>query len=271
VAGMLSGALTGDAEAFAAEEAANRDDEEWLSAAVSGLPEGAQQQGFQTDENSQLKVLSAYLDEEGTYTLTLDPASIDYLLSATFTLLMDDGSGVLSSLGEDDDLILDEEEGVIQDNFDGTWTALPDGQLLSLYLLEQGDEYNIYSAPVKLNGRETNLRILYDWGEEAFRVIGGWDGISESGASSKKITKILEGDAIIPLYEAYDPETGDYLRLDEGEAYTAEEGFTIDYLQLPAADYYYSFTLTDLYGLQTSTDFVLFSVDEAGELWFYQD
>ncbi len=271
VAGMLSGALTGDAETFAAEEAENRDDEEWLSSAVSGLGEGMQQQGFETDENSRVELLSAYLDDEGTYTLTLNPDSMDYLLSATFTLLMDDGSGALSSLGEDDDLILSEEDGIIQDNFDGTWTALPDGQLLSLYLLEQGEEYNIYSAPVKLNGRETNLRILYDWGEEAFRVIGAWDGISDSGASSKEITKIAAGDAITPLYEAYDPETGDYLGLDEGIDYLAEEGFVIEYMQLPSADYYYSFTLTDLYGLQTSTDFVLFSVDEAGELWFYQE
>ncbi len=271
VAGMLSGALSGDAETFAVQEEENRDDEEWLSGVVSGLSEGAQQQGFETDENSQLEVLNAYLDDEGTYTLELNPDSMDYLLSATFTLLMDDGNGVLSSMGEDDDLILNEEEGIIQDNFDGLWTALPDGQLLSLYLLEQGEEYNIYSAPVKLNGHETNLRILYSWEEEAFSVIGAWDGISESGASSKEIIKIAAGDAIIPLYEAYDAETGDFLGLDEGIDYIAEEGFRIEYMQLPATDYYYSFTLTDLFGLQTSTDFVVFSVDEAGEIWFYQE
>ncbi len=271
VAGMLYGALSGDAETFAAEEEENRDDEEWLSSAVSGLGEGVQQQGFQTDENSRVELLNAYLDDEGTYTLEIDPDSMDYLLSATFTLLMDEGDGVLSSLGEDDDLILSEEDGIIQDNFDGLWTALPDGQLISLYLLEQGEAYNIYSSPVMLNGRETNLRILYDWEEEAFNVIGAWDGISESGASSKEITKIAAGDAIIPLYEAYDAETGDYLGLDEGIQYTASEGFGIEYMQLPAADYYYSFTLTDLYGLLTSTDFVLFSVDEAGEVWFYQE
>ena len=271
VAGMLSGALSGDAETFAVQEEENRDDEEWLSGVVSGLSEGAQQQGFETDENSQLEVLNAYLDDEGTYTLELNPDSMDYLLSATFTLLMDDGNGVLSSMGEDDDLILNEEEGIIQDNFDGLWTALPDGQLLSLYLLEQGEEYNIYSAPVKLNGHETNLRILYSWEEEAFSVIGAWDGISESGASSKEIIKIAAGDAIIPLYEAYDAESGDYLGLDEGVEYLAEEDFVIEYMQLPATDYYYSFTLTDLFGLQTSTDFVVFSVDEAGEIWFYQE
>ena len=184
---------------------------------------------------------------------------------------MDDGEGVLYSLGEDDDLSVNEEDGVIQDNFGGLWTALPDGQLISLYLLERRETYSIYSAPVKLNGRETNLRILYDWGEEAFRIIGAWEGITEIGASSKEITKLAPGDAIIPLYEAYDAETGGCLGLDEGIIYFAEEGFGIEYMQLPAMDYYYSFTLTDLFGLQTNTDFVLFTVDEAGEVWFYQE
>ncbi|MDD3110544.1 MAG: hypothetical protein PHH32_07835, partial [Eubacteriales bacterium] len=271
VAGMLYGALYGDAETFAAEERENREDEGWLSGVVSGLGEGAQQQGFVTDENSRVGLLNAYLDHEGTYTLELDPRSLDYLLSATFTLLMDDGEGVLYSLGEDDDLSVNEEDGVIQDNFGGLWTALPDGQLISLYLLERRETYSIYSAPVKLNGRETNLRILYDWGEEAFRIIGAWEGITEIGASSKEITKLAPGDAIIPLYEAYDAETGGCLGLDEGIIYFAEEGFGIEYMQLPAMDYYYSFTLTDLFGLQTNTDFVLFTVDEAGEVWFYQE
>lgn len=129
----------------------------------------------------------------------------------------------------------------------------------------------LYSAPVKLDGRETNLRILYVWAEEAFRVIGGWDGISESGASAKEIVQVKAGDAIIPLYEAYDAETDEYLGIDEGSEYIAEEGFTIEYMQLPPADYYYSFTLTDLYGLKTYTDFVVFTVDEAGEISFYQE
>ena len=162
---------------------------------------------------------------------------------------------------------IDEESGIIRDAFAGMWTALPDGQLISLYLLEQAGEYNLYSAPVKLNGRETNLRVLYDWDKEAFRVIGGWDGLDENGASGKEIIKIKPGDSIVPLYEAYNEE-GEYLGLDEGEVYSAEDGFTIEYMQLPAAGYYYSFTLTDLFGLETYTDFALFEVDEQGEIWF---
>ncbi|MHC1787426.1 MAG: clostripain-related cysteine peptidase [Christensenellales bacterium] len=266
VAGMLYGAEQGDTTGLAEQAAAT--DEQALDSAISALDEGAQALGFTTDENSQIKVLEAYLDAEGVYTLALQKESMEGLLSATFTLLMDEGEGVYYSLGEDDELIVDETQGLIQDAFDGSWTALPDGQLLSLYLIDQGDEYNLYSAPVKLNGRETNLRILYDFTKEAFQVIGGWDGISQSGAAGKEIIKVSPGDAIIPLYEAYDGETDDYLGQEEGEAYLAEAGFTIDYLQLPAADYYYGFTLTDLYGLETYTDFVLFTVDEAGEIWF---
>ena len=80
--------------------------------------------------------MDVYLDDEGSYTLELSPDSMDYLLKATFTLLMDEGEGILYSLGEDDELEIDEEGGTIRDAFAGMWTALPDGQLLSLYLLE---------------------------------------------------------------------------------------------------------------------------------------
>ena len=271
VAGMLYGAQSGETTALTALEAAPGADEQLIDTAIAGLEEGAQGLGFETDEQSQLELLSAYVDDEGTYTLALEPGNMDYLLSATFTLLMDEGEGVYFDLGEDDELTIDVEYGLIQDSFDGLWTALPDGQLLSLYLLDQNDEYNLYSAPVKLNGRQTNLRILYNWAEEAFQVIGGWDGLSESGAAAKEIVQIKAGDVIIPLYEAYDAQTDEYLGLDEGSEYITEEGFTIAYMQLPAADYYYSFTLTDLYGLKTYTDFVLFTVDEAGEIWFYQE
>ncbi len=271
VASVLYGAQSGDAAGFAGQEDAQGAQEEWLDPVLAELDEAQGDQGFQTDENSLLEVLSAYVDSEGTYTLELLPDSMETLLSATFTLLMDEGDGVLFDLGEDDELILDEEAGLIQDSFDGLWTALPDGQLLSLYLLEQNEAYNLYSAPVKLNGQETNLRILYEWDEEAFRVIGAWDGISESGAAGKEIVRLSAGDAIVPLYDVYDGDSGEYLGLDEGEEYVAGEGFTIGYLQLPPADYYYSFTLRDLYGLETFTDFVRFTVDGAGEIWFYEE
>ena len=263
VAGMMYGALEGDTAGLA--ELDLQAEEE----AIAGLPEGTDF-GFVTDEQSQLQILDLYLDEEGTYTLALEPSSMDYLLSATFTLLMDLDDHTYIVLGEDDEVIYDEFYGLIQDRFEGWWTALPDGQLLSLYLLDQQDDYNLYSAPVKLNGRETNLRILYLWEEQAFQVIGGWDGLAESGASAREIVKIVPGDSIIPLYDAYDTETDDYAGLVEGDPYIAQEGFTIEYVQLPAADYWYSFTLTDLYGLNTYTDFTVFTVDEDGEIWFYE-
>lgn len=268
VAGMLYGAQSGDAAGYVSQQEEQGEDDSWFDSVLSVLDEAQPQPGFSSSQQSQLEIMDAYLDEEGSYILELSPDSMDYLLTATFTLLMDEGEGILYSLGEDDELEIDEEGGIIRDAFAGMWTALPDGQLISLYLLEQAGEYNLYSAPVKLNGRETNLRVLYDWDKEAFRVIGGWDGLDENGASGKEIIKIKPGDSIVPLYEAYDEESGEYLGMEEGEAYAAQDGFTIEYMQLPAAGYYYSFTLTDLFGLETYTDFALFEVDEEGEIWF---
>lgn len=85
---------------------------------VAGMMYGASQ-GFTADEQTQLVIRETCLDEEGTYTLALDPAGAPYLLGAAFTLLMDQGDGVFYSLGEDDELAYDEENALVQDLFAG--------------------------------------------------------------------------------------------------------------------------------------------------------
>ena len=82
---------------------------------------------------------------------------------------------------------------------------------------------------------------------------------------------MYKGDSIVPLYEAYDAQTLESLGLMEGEPYPAQEGFSLEYKQLPAADYHYGFTLRDIYGLSAYSDFTLFTVDDEGGLWFYPE
>ncbi len=67
--------------------------------------------------------------------------------------------------------------------------ALPDGQLLASYIVEQGDDYNIYTSPIMLNEVETNLRIRLDYQNEqdyTITIIGTWDGIDEVSGSQQK-------------------------------------------------------------------------------------
>jgi len=270
VGSMMYGAALGQTESLTAQGDAAAQ-EQVMEQAIAALADLPSDTGIQTAEQTQLRIDHAYLDADGGYTLALAPGSMDILLSATFTLLMDGGDGLLYNLGEDDEVDVDTENSLVRDRFDGTWPALPDGQLLPLYLLNQRADYNLYSAPVMLNGRQTNLRVLYNWEKHAFEVVGGWDGLTASGASSREIIPLRAGDSIVPLYEAYDAQTLESLGLMEGEPYPAQEGFSLEYKQLPAADYHYGFTLRDIYGLSAYSDFTLFTVDNEGGLWFYPE
>ena len=45
---------------------------------------------------------------------------------------------------------MDWSQGFFCDNFDGNWFCLPNGQLLSAYLVSEEDGYDIYYSPILL-------------------------------------------------------------------------------------------------------------------------
>ncbi|MST81926.1 hypothetical protein [Bilifractor porci] len=57
------------------------------------------------------------------------------------------------------------------------------GEPVNAELIEETDNYNLYSIPAEVNGEETNLRAVYDFTEEAYRVLGTYDGLEEGGDS----------------------------------------------------------------------------------------
>lgn len=59
----------------------------------------------------------------------------------------------------------DWENGIFYDNFRGVWGAL-DGHFYMEFSFE-GEDYNLYSVPVLLNGEEYNLQVVYDFTQDA--------------------------------------------------------------------------------------------------------
>jgi hypothetical protein len=55
------------------------------------------------------------------------------------------------------------------------------GEYVNAKLIEETDYYNLYSVPAKVNGQETNLHAIYDYSAEEYRVLGTYDGITDSG------------------------------------------------------------------------------------------
>ena len=223
--------------------------------------------GEDSDEQSSLITFSQQpgLDEYGTYSAVLSPEGLDYTADvyAMVCQLSEDGEDVIE-LGETYDVRVDWDAGVVEDQFDGCWLSLPDGQNLAIYLVSTGGDELVYSAPILLNGEETNLRIRIDEDGEAV-VDGVCDGVDENGAADRNLDRLQDGDQIVPVYPAMlgdELEDGKY----EGEAYTVRGELEVAYDAMYNGSYLYAFCFQDIYGGDYLTDFVLFEVEEDGSI-----
>lgn len=158
------------------------------------------------------------LDDEGTSFLTLGPEANDVLAGIGFSLFyVDEAGDQMLLLGTDNDLTADWENGVFYDNFRGVWGAL-DGHLVYMELSFEGEDYNLYSVPILLNGEAYNLQVAYDFTAEEWSILGASQGLDESGMASKELRLLAEGDVITTIWKAA-TFTGD----DDFEMYAAEE------------------------------------------------
>jgi hypothetical protein len=197
---------------------------------------------------------------EDSYGFQLTEDSLDYTESVeAYIYMVIEGAAV--ELGETDDVIADWDKGIFVDNFDGRWLSLPNYRLLATYIADTTDEYTVYTSPILLNGKRTNLRIR-QYNDYTLVVEGAWDGIDENGSASREIKQIKEGDKIAPLYYLED---GSSFDMDE---YTWEAGDEIIYGYLYPAEYEYCFCINDIYGDSYITDYVVFEIDNDGNISF---
>jgi len=210
------------------------------------------------------------LDEDGTYWFMLDDDGWYYaadVYAYVYELSMDGED--LIELGETYDILADWDYGYFCDDFDGYWLSLPDGQNLATYIVEITEDHIIYTSPILLNGESTYLRLRQnaDW---TVVIEGAWNGIDEYGAADRDIIKLKKGDVITPLYYSYaveDFEEGLY----SGWDYTFLGRPVIYYDLMESGDYLYAFCIDDIFGDYYMTEFVMFSVDDYGNLYFYPD
>ena len=199
-------------------------------------------------------------DEDGNYGFMLTQDALDHTdyVEAAVYMMTDDLKEVIE-LGYTGDIYSDWEDGIFIDNFDGFWFSLPDGQLLASYLMLECEGYDLYSAPIMLNGEETNLIFAYDYENTEVYFISVWDGISETGAAARGDEELKNGDVIIPMYYATDIETGEESYY-YGDEYTydgeSEPGFNYLY----DGEYLYGFIINDIFGNYLETDYINFTV-----------
>ncbi len=195
-------------------------------------------------------IFSFVLDEEGLY----NAASVQ-----AYVLWADEEEGEYISFGLTSDVMMDWSTGEGADNFDGYWVALPDGQTLCMYLVGEYDGYDVFTAPIMLNGEETNLRFAWDYETGDIYIVDIWDGVEDSGAAARPSVELKDGDIIIPLYDAFNEEGEDFYYV--GEEYTYGKEDVLQWIFLPDGTYYYGFSIDDIYGDYLDTDMVTFYVD----------
>lgn len=212
-----------------------------------------------------------YLDDDGYYCFTIDSDSLDYTQTIYCNVMQYIDDTNVYDLGTDDYVYIDWSSGQVTDGFDGMWYSLADGQPLSTYLVEQNDDYNIYSAPVLLNDEYTYLRVQYSYPDGTTKILGAWDGIQDNGLSSRDTYSLQAGDTIVPIYDCY-IDQGDYYDYSDysyGTEYTYKgDGNDVLLGVLPKGDYCYSFIIYDIFGQSTYSDYVIFSVDEDGQVYY---
>ena len=200
-------------------------------------------------------------DENGAYGFVLSQAALNNTESveAIVYLISEDEEDCIS-IGYTSDVWADWDTGVVEDNFDGYWFSLPDGQNLCIYLVDEYDGYNIFTTPVKINGQETNLRFAWDYNTGKVQVLGLWDGINDNGIASRPSETLKAGDRIMPLYDAFSMTTDDEYQYF-GEEYVWKDNDELVFEMLMDGDYLYTFCINDIYGGSYVTDFVMFTVE----------
>lgn len=220
--------------------------------------------GFgQIDNNSTIGIKSVYIDDNGKYTVELsDTEQLNYMTCSLFW----EYEGASLYLGEDDDVnVEDIDSGIIHDNFEGQWVSL-DGYPIMIELVSKTDNVSVYTSPINLNGKRTNLRLLYDWATYSWAVMGVWGGIDgQTGAAGRETVKIKDGDVITPLYLAVTEEANNYI---EGVNYTVNGDIPVDYSPLGDGFFSFSMVLYDVYGNYYYTPAISVVIDVNGEVYF---
>ena len=222
--------------------------------------------GMNYEELPQIQSLAAMgwdgmplqVDENGVSHLTLGPEADNILAGIGFSLYyFDEENDIMLLLGTDNDMNADWENGVFSDNFRGVWGGI-DGHMVYMELCFEGEDYNLYSVPVLLNGEPYNLQVAYDFTTEEWSILGARQGIGEAGMSDKELRLLQPGDALTTIWylSSYSGEDGLEAYAVEELTVTADTSFAE--MELPDGRYGMVFEMRDAMDNYAYSDSVFF-------------
>ena len=143
-----------------------------------------------------------YIDEDGSAVLELDMDVVNLLKGVYFQLAyVDEEEDIMLLMGQDNDIAADWDSGVFKDNFRGVWGAIDDN-LVYMEVSYEAEDYTAYAVPILLNGEEYNLRVIYDYNDEAYYILGARKGLDHTGMADKNLLQLQPGDEITTVHYA---------------------------------------------------------------------
>jgi hypothetical protein len=210
--------------------------------------------------------LSVYVDDDGYAVLDIGPELANRLQGVYFRLAyMDEENDISLFLGRDNDLYADWENGVFMDNFRGVWGSI-DGHFVYMDLAYEGDDYNTYSVPILLNGEEYSLRVVYDYNDACYYILGARKGIDENGMADRNLIRLQPGDQITTIHYAATVFGDDAYAPYETETFTVTENTSFEEEWMGDGSYIMLFELIDASSQTIFSEPVIFTIED-GEIY----
>jgi len=153
-----------------------------------------------TLKNNPLEDTPVTILPDGTAQMQLSQKQAAMLKSVRFNLLnVDRKQDTIIAMGTDNDLLADWDKGIFKDNFQGNWGNL-DGHFVFMEVLQEEDNYTLYSIPINLNGERVSLLVGYNYDNSTYNILGARKDIENYGSSAKSMIKLKKGDKIDTIF-----------------------------------------------------------------------
>lgn len=212
---------------------------------VEGLNDSSNRLEF-TNNGEDLKLT---IDDEG-YLGTSIGENIDAVESIISELLLyneEENRYVL--LGTDNDIQIDWETGDIRDNFRGVWLSLG-GHQVFMDIVYEGDDYNLYSIPLNLNGKPMDMSVTYDYKTDTYTMMGLTESVdTEANNQHAQRGTVMpkSGDEITLIGYYLDEEVMDWAEM-ELDTFTYSEDMKLEETDVVDGLYAIMFYTTDMVG-----------------------
>lgn len=154
-------------------------------------------------------------------------------------------------MGSDRQVVADEETGYIQECFEG-YLPMLNGEFISYYVYDAGEDYILYNVPVILNGKETTLKLMWDntTGDGEYTILG----TRNDENNEKEIIPLKAGDKLTPIYYIYGYDS-DAPQIMEGYEIICTGNDVVEDVDVSLnSEYYITFVYKDIYGNTEESD-----------------